>query len=414
MNVRKAAETDLAVTLEWDPVPAAKGFIYSIDGDQHLTDGKRHFTFDGSQTSAKISKPTDGKPHTFEVTALGAVDKGSVTIGGPTPPPPDPGNLRQTFTALQSAKVPAPLGASATRIIQPTSPSEALAAINGIRAGDSIRLPPGLTIPGRVILGTKLASPAEVLCNGAKFVGVDNSPALSQGRFDTIFVGSAANIRMYDGEVTQAANSGIRNYGDTQNIGFYRFKVHDTNGSGLLWQPINGDLVGNVFVGEIYRCGIQWFVDQFDPHAEKGTGVHAIYLGGAPNGWLRGGGIYVHIHDQPFGCGIQTNLVDGSMELAAYAERLTFRAQSQVAANVIQAWGSNGTVSLPFLYGEDCNGRVVDTNTGTPDSAYSGMVVQFARAHNMCLAPSPGEGNIPAAEPFDPRRGIVYKDKAVI
>lgn len=88
MNVRKTAESDLAVTLEWDPVPNATGFIYTLDGDQHLIDGKRHFTFDGSTTTVKIGKPQDDKPHTFEVVALGSLDSGTVTIGDHAPPPP--------------------------------------------------------------------------------------------------------------------------------------------------------------------------------------------------------------------------------------------------------------------------------------------------------------------------------------
>lgn len=83
MNVRKTAETDLTVTLEWDPVPAAESFIYTIDGSDRLTDGKRHFTFDGSTTSVKIAKPADDKPHTFSVVALGKLDSGTVTINQP-------------------------------------------------------------------------------------------------------------------------------------------------------------------------------------------------------------------------------------------------------------------------------------------------------------------------------------------
>jgi hypothetical protein len=93
---------------------------------------------------------------------------------------------------------------------------------------------------------------------------------------------------------------------------------------------------------------------------------------------------------------------------------LTFKAQRQVAGNVVQPWGDNGRILFPFLYGADSTGRVVDTNTPSPDNAYSTMTVAFGRAHNMCLAPSPGEGNVAASEPFDPRRGVVYQDKQVV
>lgn len=79
MNVRVTAETDLAITLGWDLVAKAAGFVYAIDGDEHLADGKRHFTMDGTRTSVKLAKPQDGKPHTYTVEALGIVDTGSVT-----------------------------------------------------------------------------------------------------------------------------------------------------------------------------------------------------------------------------------------------------------------------------------------------------------------------------------------------
>jgi len=100
MNVRIAADTGLALTLTWDPVPNAEGFIFLLDGSEVLTDGKRHITMDGSKTSVKIAKPQDGKPHLFEVRALGRIDSGTVGINQPLAPPTTVSNSLKTGDKL--------------------------------------------------------------------------------------------------------------------------------------------------------------------------------------------------------------------------------------------------------------------------------------------------------------------------
>lgn len=77
MNVRKTAETALTVSLAWDTVPGARGFIYLIDGSDKLADEKRHFTFDGAKTSVTIAKPPGDGPHSYTVQALGVSDSGT-------------------------------------------------------------------------------------------------------------------------------------------------------------------------------------------------------------------------------------------------------------------------------------------------------------------------------------------------
>lgn len=341
------------------------------------------------------------------------------TLPAPTPDPePAPtDDLFARFQQLQAAWTPERLGAAAKRIVTPDTPAAALAAINGIQAGDSVRLPAGMKIPGRVIL-PRVAAVAEVLCNGAQFLGVDNSQALSQGRWDTILAEHCANIRMYDGVVPQSANGGIRLYGDCPAIGFYGFEVYGCNGTGFMANPIDGNVDDCDFVGTIRDCGVQWFVDKFDPHDEKGTGLHATYLGGASGGRVRGLRYAAYTPSQAYGAAVQVNLIDSSpsrpSQIACYAKQLTFAAQSQVAANVVQAWGDNYACQFPFLYGEDCQGRVVDCNTPTIDTAYKGLVVAFARHLRTNLNPALArtEGNVPATQPYDTRRGVVYQDAA--
>lgn len=79
LGVRITGQTATTVSLAWNPVPKALGYIYEIDGSPHLVDGKRHFTFDATLAHTTLSKPADGKQHTYAVTAIGTLEEGSVT-----------------------------------------------------------------------------------------------------------------------------------------------------------------------------------------------------------------------------------------------------------------------------------------------------------------------------------------------
>lgn len=346
-------------------------------------------------------------PGTHWYKAMDGILRLRTALSTPVPMP----SLFDEFVAIQKS-LEKPFLSNPT-VRTPGTISDALGMINNIKAGESVQLKGDMIIPGRVIL-PYCGTDAEVRCNGAKFTGVDNSQALSQGRWDTILASNCGNVRMFDGEVVQAANAGIRLYGNNTNVGFYRFKVHGTNGSGLLWQGINGPIDKCEFTGEVFNCGKQWFVDAYDPHPEKGTGTHGIYLGGATS-YLTNIKIAAYIHDQPYGAAIEQNDVL-SGQISCYAERLTFVAKIQTAGNVIQAWGDDAIVNYPFLYGEDIQGRVMETNTPTIDTAYSGFTVQKARANHVCLNPNLAstEGNIPANQPFDNRRGVKYIDAALV
>lgn len=68
--LRITNETAKTLTVEWDPVPGAIGFLPLIDGKQVLADGKRHPSWDGSRTSTKFGRPQDNKPHEYTVAVL--------------------------------------------------------------------------------------------------------------------------------------------------------------------------------------------------------------------------------------------------------------------------------------------------------------------------------------------------------
>lgn len=82
MNLRKQSETAKTITLAWDPVPGADGYLFFADGRQVSR------TFDTSRTTARFGKG----PASFAVQAVrfATVDSGSYPQATPPPPPPPP------------------------------------------------------------------------------------------------------------------------------------------------------------------------------------------------------------------------------------------------------------------------------------------------------------------------------------
>lgn len=70
------------LTAIWDPVATAQGFSFWKDGV------RVSYTMDGARTSARFG--LDGKPHIFEVYALGKLDHATTAYPLPSTPPPPP------------------------------------------------------------------------------------------------------------------------------------------------------------------------------------------------------------------------------------------------------------------------------------------------------------------------------------
>src|SRR5262249_3037861 len=131
---------------------------------------------------------------------------------------------------------------------------------------------------------------------------------------------------------------------------------------------------------EIWRAGENL---SLDPHAEKGTGLHGVYLGGGTT--TSSGRFMVDVHDQPTGAAVSVGANLQNSEIWIRAQRITFAATSQVAGNAIQFWGSNNrNVTVKDIEADALAGRVIET-----DALGSGvsLVVNYARGTNVRLAP---------------------------
>ena len=90
MIPRRISESDQAITIGWDPVPGQVGYVPRIDGNEKLTDGKRHIGYPSTATQVRIGKPQDGLPHKYGVRILGTLDEGDYEPGGTPPVGPTP------------------------------------------------------------------------------------------------------------------------------------------------------------------------------------------------------------------------------------------------------------------------------------------------------------------------------------
>jgi hypothetical protein len=412
MNVRVTEETALAITLGWDTVAKAAGFLFAIDGDEHLADGKRHFTMDGTRTAVKLAKPQDGKPHTYTVEALGIVDTGSVVSPAPAPAPaPTPTASINTWDYGQQLKRRG-IG-TAKRIIDVTTVSQLLTAWAAIQPGDSIR-GHGIRNTGQVRLTQKqLAGFAEVdLSDDCVFTGPTNS------LLGSIYFAYNTNVHLYGAHVIGAQ---LLTY-DLVNCDVMDALIQKPRTGGLVVFGIKGPVKNCVFRARVedssYGChpvtGGPYYITSdvatADPHAEEGTGIHGCNIGDSAK-WVEDSKFVLDFQDCWTGAAIElSNLRKGALgtgcEFWVRAKGLHQPAQSQVSGNAFQLWGSPSMITddlvVHYLEVDDAQGRAFEA--ADLEGPTSGVKVEYARATNTMKNPRLSGSTYRAAN------GITYGD----
>jgi hypothetical protein len=192
---------------------------------------------------------------------------------------------------------------------------------------------------------------------------------------------------LYGGEVTNLGEdcvriqAGSRDPGGPTNIRWWGVKIHDCAANGLSVQGSYYPNTGLDIAAEIWAAGQNL---SLDPHAERGTGLHGAYLGGAAT--VSSGRFLLNVHDQPTGAAVSigANLQDS--EVWIKANRITFQAVQQVAGNAVQLWSNhNKNIVIRDIEASALAGRVVETDAL---SAGTGLSVSYARASNVRLSPA--------------------------
>jgi hypothetical protein len=331
-------------------------------------------------TAASYTVPSADVGYSLRVTVKATNTVGSATASSQrtstASTAPSTTSSTRSFTGWDPSLRPA---FTPRRTITVTTRAAFDSAWANLQAGDKLVVS-GVTFNGQVNLWNRmLADWAEVhFADDVRFVGggAHAYPAVS--------VADVSKVRLYGGDVTNRTGSGIR-LEDANDITWWGFRVHDTAGTGVFAFGITKPADRLDMRGEVWNCG--WDLS-LDPHAEPGTGNHAVYLSG--NGYRTSGTFIFKVHDQPAGAAVQVGpyLQDSTLEIDA--RRITFQATRQVAGNAVQWWG-NGirNVKVRYIYGEDLAGRVSETDGLYDGSNPAGAIaIEYGRsAGNIRLSP---------------------------
>jgi hypothetical protein len=294
-----------------------------------------------------------------------------------------------------------------TRTINVSTASELKSALSNLRAGDLVKATAAFTVTGQTIISKRLPSWAVIDLSGydVKFVyaGGQNEPA--------VYLSDAENIRLYGGEATTVHTGGpcILAHG-SQFITWWGFIAHDCGASGFI------ALTSGAPVDHLDIQGEIWNVSQnlaWDPHAEKGTGLHCAgeFADAAGTYAFTNNRLAFYCHDIAygnafaFGDGQLADLSGNTLYLKAI--NLTFVAKTQTAGNAICLWGYTDHMGLDVKYVEVANatGYGLMDNGLSSGQTLSGVTVEYGRATNTNLNPRYAGQN-----PWKTDKGVVYDD----
>jgi hypothetical protein len=301
---------------------------------------------------------------------------------------------------------PPPSSRSTVRVATVHSLERALAQAH---AGETILVRGNLRIAGkftgfnRIIRG---GSVNVVFGPGVRFVG---SPAQ---RSPAVWVHRSGGWRIWGGTVTNPGGVGLLFYSLPGPVTWTGFRVRDTASSCVSVLPVDGN------IDRLELKGVTGTAKpniSLDPHAEKGTGIHAWNIADARGGVVERSTFAADVVNQATGAAVEIDTGHVGPDVTVYARarhlgfalpgtRWTGVAKRQVAGNVIQLWGGTpkGMLNLRYIDGGAVKGRLVDTTGVYPGADLSQIRVDHARVSGAILVNRALSG--PAVEAVDGMR----------
>jgi hypothetical protein len=274
-----------------------------------------------------------------------------------------------------------------TRIVRVSNASQLRAAISNLRAGDLVKATAPFTVASArgpaLTISARLSARAEIDLTGVSFVYTGGRQE------DGVHIGNAQNLYIFGGNISTSDTGGVclRVYG-SQNVLWWGWKVHDCGASGFQAQAIGGPVDHDDFQGEISKVGqnLAW-----DPHAEKGTGLHAANLwDAATSGAFTNNRFAFYAHDIPVGAcveyGNSQGIATGDI-LYLKCVNETEVAKTQTGGNALQIWGNinnttKATLDVKYLEGDNLQGYAyLDSGLSSGVDA-SGITIEYGRASN--------------------------------
>jgi hypothetical protein len=268
-----------------------------------------------------------------------------------------------------------------SRTIQVSNASELQSALSNLQPGDLVQATGSFTVSGETVIANRLSSPAELDLTGVKFV-------YSGGQnVNAVWLNNAQNLYIYGGDLSTSDTGGVclRVYG-SQHVLWWGFNLHDCGATGFQAQAIGGPVDHDDFQGTIWKVGqnLAW-----DPHAEKGTGLHGANLWDAnQTNAFTNNRFAFYAHDISVGAcveyGNNQGVATGNV-LYLKCVNETEVAQTQTGGNALQLWGNidnttKATLKVKYLEGNNLQGfayRDAGLSSGTDAS---GISIEYGRA----------------------------------
>ena len=321
----------------------------------------------------------------------------------PTPPPPAPPPSSGKYAQLVSALRPPQGSFAAQKRI--TSLSGFQTALKNLKPGDDY-LVSGVTFSGEIVINPKLSAYARFTFDSTcVFQGFTGSSWVQR---PAIWLPEPSYIQLiFEPGVhcsNQRGESFIGIFGGNH-IVVDGISASNMGGGGLGASPINADLTNLWFRGEFSDLGHN--SAQWDPHQEKGSGVHAAYLANGTGFKMHDVTCAIYTHDN--------SLCDGSIQLGSShavpynftvyvkAHNLSFVSKIQTGANGTQIWGTvGGGIVYPIVEVDNILGHAVWVqNLRVPP--IPGITIEQGTAVNYCQNPRWKGQN-----PWQQHQGVKY------
>jgi hypothetical protein len=226
-----------------------------------------------------------------------------------------------------------------------------------------------------------------VFQRGAGFVG-------GKAAEPAVFLNNSGGWRLWGGTISNPGGNGIRVYAMPGPFTWTGFSVTNTGDTCVAVYPVGGN------IDRLVLKGVAGTADPslaFDPHGEKGTGIHAWNIADATGGMVENSIFAADTRDQATGAAveIETDRV-ANVVVYARARNVGFAlpntswngdAIEQVAGNVIQLWGGSaaGRLDIRYAEGDQIQGRMVETNGVYQGADLSQVSVDYGRATGPIL-----------------------------
>jgi hypothetical protein len=291
-----------------------------------------------------------------------------------------------------------------TRTVGVSSASELRSALSNLQPGDLVEATASFTVNGQTRISNRLSAPAELDLTGVSFV-------YSGGQdYNAVWLDNAQNLYIFGGDTSTSDTGGgcISDYG-SQHVLWWGFTAHDCGGDGFDAQAIGGPVDHNDFQGTIWNVGqnLAW-----DPHSEKGTGLHGANLWDANyTANFTNNRFAFYAHDIPVGACVEfgndqpTSQATGNT-LYLKCVNATELSTTQTGGNALQIWGDTNTLELDvkYLQADNLQGFALHDHGIYTGQTANGVTIEYGRATNTNQNP-----RYAGRSPWDSYGNVAYK-----